>query len=523
MPQPLTLRRVAGCAALFGGLALPAASLAQATPRRAVVVQVAGATLYLNAGTDAGLRTGDTLLVRRVIDGPLAGSLVVVGASATRSVLSFAGPAFSVTRGDTLLYVPRAEASAAVSVAVPATPPARAPPVAAPAQPRARVDGTVGVEMWGSHSETVGLGSQPLRTTRDIGMPAVRFNTLVSGDRSSLRVNIRAQQLTGPDGLWDNQTRIRIYEARYDLRLRGAQLTVGRFYSDFDHMSAFWDGASVRFGDEQGLSAGVAAGFEPERGNEIVSFDRPKASAFVGTRHRGERVSLETDLAFTQTMPSDRAQWRSGADFALYLRAGRFSLTGDLEATPPTPMGRWGVSRAQLRTSMPAGQRGTFYAAAVSDRLTPLDTALLAPFSRRDRVTSGFSLFTAGGAFFDVNASLNDPGQDASGYAAGATLSVPRVLAGGTVSMHGSWFDDGNGTGFLASPAVEYRLRGARIRGGYQFYSVDQPSGMVQSHAVDLRLWQPFGPRMSGVLQASQRFGHNLSSTTLFTSFEVRF
>ena len=507
-------------AVLLAALA-PAALHAQAA-RPAVVVQVAGATFYLNVGTDDGLRTGDTLAVRRTADAPVMGTVVVVGATARRAVVGFAGTPFPVTRGDTLYYLPRIGGAAGVAptVVVAESTRPRAPPTVAS---RPRVDGAVGLEMWGSHTETVGLGADPVRTTRDIGMPAVRFNTFITGDRSRLRINLRAQQRTGGDALWDRQTRIRIYEARYDLRTGPARLTVGRFYSDFDHQSAFWDGAAVRFGDERGVSAGVAAGFEPERGNEEVSFRLPKAAAFVGTRHATERADFSTDLAVTQVMPSDRAQWRAGADLAMRLRVGRFSLTGDVEATPPTPMGQWGLARVMLRASMPAGKRGYVYASAVSDRLTPLDTTFLAPFTRRERATAGLSLSTAGGVYLDLNGSVNDPGGETSGYAAGASLSVPRVLGAGIASLHASWFDDGFGTGLLASPGLEYRVGSARVRGGYQFYRVEQRATTLMTHGIDLRAWQPFGPRVSGVLQVTERFGGNLTSTTVFTSLEVRF
>ena len=507
--------------ALASALA-PDLARAQA-PRPAVVVQVAGANLYLDLGTDAGVRTGDTLAVRRAAASPPIGALVVVGATSKRSVLTFAGTAFTATRGDTLFITPRAAESALIAPAISGVVAAASPAPRARSASAPRVDGSIGLEMWGTHTETIGLGADPVRTTRDIGMPAVRFNTFVTGDRSSLRVSLRAQQRTGPESLWDRQTRLRVYEARYDRTVGSARVTLGRFYSDFDHQSAFWDGAKVRFGDDRGVSAGFAAGFEPSRGNEEAAFTVPKAAVFVGTRHGSGRVDLITDLAVTQAMPADRAQWRAGADFAMRARVGRFSISADVEATPPTPMGTWGLARLALRTSVPAGQRGYVYASAVSDRFTPLDTSILAPFSRRERVTSGFSAMLANGSFIDFNASVNDPTDTTRGYAAGATVSVPKLVGAGTFSFHTSWFDDGHGTGILASPALEYRLGTARLRGGYQFYQVNQPSYSVQTHGVDLRLWQPFGPRVSGVLQLNQRMGKSVTSTTVFTSFEVRF
>jgi hypothetical protein len=508
-------------ALLIGAAFAPRAGGAQ-LPQPAVVVQVAGANLYIDRGTDDGIRSGDTVTVRRAIESPPIGALVVVGASPRRSILTFAGPAFAVTRGDTIFITPSAPSTARLPVATIAAAEAqpRAPP---PTVRRPRMDGTLGLEMWGSHSETIGLGADPVRTTRDIGMPSIRFSSFVSGERSRFRVNMRVQQRTGPQSVWDRSTRIRIYEARYDLTAGRAQFTAGRFYSDFDHQSAFWDGATVRVGVARGVTAGLAAGFEPERGNEEVSFSRPKVAGFVGTRYGNGRVDLVTDLAFTQTLPSDKTQRRTGADLAMRLRIGRFSLTQDLEFAPPSPSASWDMSRFMLRASTGVGTRGYVYASAVSDRFTPLDTALLLPFARRERVTSGYSVSLSNGTFVDVNASVNNPSSASSGYAAGATVSVPRVLGSATASMHTSWFNDGQGTGFLASPALEYRLGSARLRGGYQFYSVSQPAYSMQTHGVDFRLWKPFGPRSNGVVQISDRFGHNMHNTTVFTSFEVRF
>jgi hypothetical protein len=502
-------------------LALAPSAVRAQEPRAAVVVQVAGATLYINLGTEDGVRTGDTLVVRRQATAPPAGTLVVIGASPRRSVLTFAATPFAVTRGDTLFVVVAAPTDVVAPTIAVAT--RESQPRAPPPSRRPRIDGAVGLEMWGSHTETVGLGANPIRTTRDVGMPSIRFNSMVSGERSRFRVNLQAQQRTGPESVWDRHTRFRLYEARYDVSAGRSQFTVGRFYSDFDHQSAFWDGASVRVALRRGVSAGAAAGFEPERGNEEVSFATPKASVFLGTRLGTDRVDLVTDLALTQTLPSDRALRRSGADLAMRLRVGRFSLTHDLELAPPAPSAGWDLSRFVLRGTMPVGGRGYVYASVTRDRFTPLDTAALRPFARRDRATSGYSLTTRNGSFFDVNASVNNPGLESSGYAAGATISVPRVVGGATVSMHASWFDDGFGTGLVASPAIEYRLGAARMRTGYQFVRIAQPLYTQRTHGLDLRIWTPLGTRVNGTFQVSDRIGQNMHSTSAFTGVEVRF
>lgn len=522
------MRRLSGLALAI--LLLSRAGEAQ-TPRPAVVVQVAGATLYLNVGSDSGLRAGDTLAVRRQAAGPTVGALTVLAATPTRAVLGFAGPAFPITRGDTIHLTPqrggesRAGASAA-GVAV-TTPGSGAPPSGSVADrssaPRWRREGSMGAELWGSHTETIGLGADPVRSTRDIGIPALRLNGIAQAEQSRFRVNLRAEQRAGPATVWDRQTRLRVYEARFDRSIGAAQLTAGRFYSDFDHQSAFWDGVSLRVAASRAWSFGAAAGFEPARGNEEPSFETPKVAGYVGLRRGDARYDISGDFALTQTLPQQAAQRRSGADLALRLRIGRVSISQDLEAAPPAASLGWELSRVALRASAPVGPRGQAYASAVSDRFTPLDTAFLLPFTRRERVTAGYSLSTAGGGFVDINATVNDPRGDRSGYALGSTVAWPNVLPTATALMHGTWFDDGLGTGLLMSPALEYRLRGARLRGGYQFFYTSYPAYAAQTHGIDLRIWKPLGARSAGVLQLTERLGAHQRSTTLFSSFEWRF
>jgi hypothetical protein len=81
---------------LLAVLALPA----QAQERR-VNVQieaVAGENAYLSIGTEGGVAAGDTLAAFR--GDRLAGRLRVVSATATRSVVTFVGEPFAITRGE---------------------------------------------------------------------------------------------------------------------------------------------------------------------------------------------------------------------------------------------------------------------------------------------------------------------------------------------------------------------------------------------------------------------------------------
>ena len=74
-------------------LTLCAATTATAQERTvsARVTEIAGANLYLDAGSNVGLANGDTLIVRRAADVTPVGTFVVVAVTETRAVVAFAG------------------------------------------------------------------------------------------------------------------------------------------------------------------------------------------------------------------------------------------------------------------------------------------------------------------------------------------------------------------------------------------------------------------------------------------------
>lgn len=521
----MTALRVAAATALF--LLVPGSVVAQAIPaaRPTMVVQIAGANLYLDAGTDAGVSTGDTLIVRRAPTGAPVGSAAVIASTSTRSVVTFVGTPFPVTRGDTLFITPVRGGASAVAAALGPVSMTRSAPRVVPrpdVATGARVDGALGLEMWGSHSETVGLGSDPVRTTRNIGIPAVRLRSRISNENSSLDLNLRAEHRTAPTSVFDRATRVRIYEARYDLRKGAAAFSAGRFFSDFDHASGFWDGMSLRLGDHQGLFGGIAAGFEPLRGNEEFSTEIPKAAIFVGARSSREKVDISTDLAYHQTFAKDYARQRQVVDWSFRMRSGRFGLAQEIEASPPTLMGTWGISRFILRGSTSLG-RAELYAAAVSDRPLVMDTAWVLPLDRRERVSAGLSFSSASGFFGDINAAINGPRDSTSGYSAGAMAAFPNVIGNGTFSINGSYFTSDGNSGLTAAPSIEFQLGKARVRSGYQFFMVDGPSYSVTTHGVDFRFSQSISSRANWVVQVNSRFGQNIQSSNVYSSFELRF
>ena len=101
-------RAIAGFAACLGLAAGPLH--AQDQPFEAQVEQIAGSDIYLGAGTDVGVVTGSILLVLGADGQDELGRLRVIEATTKRSIATFVGTPFAVTRGSTLRL--RIEASA---------------------------------------------------------------------------------------------------------------------------------------------------------------------------------------------------------------------------------------------------------------------------------------------------------------------------------------------------------------------------------------------------------------------------
>ncbi|MGB5526242.1 MAG: hypothetical protein WBN79_05215, partial [Gemmatimonadota bacterium] len=83
------------------GLAAAGPLSAQDAPFEAQVEQIAGSDIYLGAGTDVGVVTGSILLVLGADGEDDVGRLRVIEATTKRSITTFVGTPFAVTRGST--------------------------------------------------------------------------------------------------------------------------------------------------------------------------------------------------------------------------------------------------------------------------------------------------------------------------------------------------------------------------------------------------------------------------------------
>ncbi|HSC59522.1 MAG TPA: hypothetical protein VLC11_08150, partial [Gemmatimonadales bacterium] len=281
---------LAGVVALLG-----TATPAEAQDSLRVVVQyVAGDNVYLGAGTDAGVRQGDTLLVRRVPGGDAAGPLLVVTSTSSRAVVAFLGAPYSLTRGDSLAVVMR-HSTLAVTAAPPPALAVPLPGAAAPPAPQRRSalrsDGSLSLDLDLMQTRTTGLGVAPEQVTRNFTTPSIGLRYRVQGMPGGweLSTSVRATQRSSTGGVVDPATLVQVYEAALVRRTRTSEVKLGRFFDPYESFSGYWDGVMLHRGTEA-FGVGVLAGFEPDRGNGGFQSTDPKVGAVVHGRTGGTAV-----------------------------------------------------------------------------------------------------------------------------------------------------------------------------------------------------------------------------------------
>ena len=398
------------------------------------MTQLAGADLYLDAGTNVGLANGDTLIVRRAAAVAPVGTVLVVAATETRAVVSFAGAPFAVTRGDALVLTVQ-HGGAAAAPAAPAT------PVAAP-QPRPQgfgpsgpqLSGSAAIEVMGNHSTTIGFGANPERVGRDYAIPALRVQAIVSNlpGGGRLVTNLQGSRQMGTASLFDRSTVLRVYDAHYEQDAGLAHFDVGRFFSQYEPFSGIWDGALLRVGGSQGLGVGVEGGFQPRLGDEGFSTAVPKFAAFADFRHFGRSLRLTSDISAHIWRPTDGTADRTFLGWSQQLGLGGFRFDHLIELDQ-SASGGWDLTRLDARAAVPVTSGLQLNAEYFRDRLGWLNTAPDSLIVTRDRASGGAS-YQFGAGFVSADLTLLLSGTTGQGRTDSGSHSLPR-LAG---SLSGS-------------------------------------------------------------------------------------
>ena len=494
---------------------------------RAQVDYVSGTTLYVTAGTEAGIATGDTLTLARDSLGPAIGALAVVKASADRSALTFADAPFALTRGEVVYLEPRVTTPSAgpAPPAVALQPPR---PVARRATARAGVgpsaSGRVSFDV-NSLRSTTEPGDATLSTTRTFTTPTFRLRMNVIDLPGGLEfvTNLRAVYRHDTDDLVDPVGALRVYQASLIARPAGGavHLELGRFYNPYQSYGGYWDGALVRVGHER-FGVGAALGYEPERESEAPSADVPKGSAWMDWEVRGERVGYDGSVSVQAVRPTNELPERTYIGFEQGLRVGAGRIFQDVELDRE-PSGGWTLARLRLAATAPVGPTAyvnVHYGRSRPDLFRLVEETLA---GRRDGLGGGFSWVGPGLALSgDVTASRVEGEETSWSYVGGA--SVPRLGFGGLgASLGGSLWTRGSDSVTSFYPALTRRFGAARMRAGYTLYRSAGDRPTIATHTAEVGIDAPIRPGVDATFRVRQQFGDALSSTTLYAGFWTRF
>lgn len=236
---------------------------AQAAPAWTHVTYISGPTVYVDAGTRAGLATGAHLAVRR--DTTFVAELAVQYISSSSAACTVVrGSALAVAVGDSAQFVPAAAAAVAAPGQPTATLPARTP--AAAVRPWAdRLRGHIGVRYLTIDPGTgpAGVMSQPAFDLRLDG-------SHLDGSAFGMSVDVRAQRsiLPPPDSAHPAPTFPldvnRVYTAalRWNPVGSPATVTIGRQFSSSSTSVGLFDGVALDYARAH-WSAGAFAGLQP--------------------------------------------------------------------------------------------------------------------------------------------------------------------------------------------------------------------------------------------------------------------
>lgn len=500
------------------GFAVDAAPAVAQDTARVVVEYVAGGNVYLGAGADAGVRQGDTLLVHRVPAGDGAAPLLVVTSTATRSVVSFVGAPYSLTRGDTLAVVIRhssVQATAAPPATIPALGAASAPP------PRRRsalsTNGNLSLDFDLMQTRTTGLGTAPEQVTRNFTTPSIGLTYRVRGlpDGFDLQTSIRATQRSSTDGIVDPATLVQVYEAALVRRTRTSEFKLGRFYDPYESFSGYWDGVMLHRGTEA-FGVGVLAGFEPDRGNGGFQSTDPKVGAVVHARTVGAGLRYRSALSLNVIFPKGAGSTHAIAGVTQAIQVSGFAVSEDLQLDRNPTTTHWVVTRFLGRVSSRLGQGGTAYLGyTILQPYVDWTVVNVIPY-RRNQVNAGVGLWSAGGSInADVSSSQQEGLPSQWAYtASGSWRARTRAAAGAGLST--TYWTDHASSGFLFAPSVFRRVGAADMDFVYQYYLSEAAGSRSVSHGFELGARLPLAPRTQLSLRARERLGGYLQSSGIY-------
>lgn len=516
------MRRLVGLLPLLlAGLAVSPLR-AQDAPAR--VEYVAGGTLYLGVAEGGRWLPGDTVRLARAGDADWAGAARVLGVTATRLSAEWLTGPIPFAVGDSVRIelarpLPAAEAVAAAPAPMRPEPEARALPAAA-GRRGVRVNGRIGLEVDALRSAADWDGTSLDNTSV---LNTLRLRGVLSGLPADvrLRANVRGSYRHDDAGLLGPSALLFASELGLERTGRRVQLQAGRFGSNYEPYSGYWDGALLRVGSLDGVGVGAAYGFDPRHGNQGLEPDRRKATLFADLHRAGRTLRYDADVSVHRVWDEDSTVATAiGWTQQLSVRGVRVAQLLRVDDARDG----WVLGLAQLSASAPLTPRLRLRLRVTHD--DPHAFYQLPALRTWQRRGAGGSLGWFGGAVnagLDVTATASERGSDAvadsvpaerrTATSFGGWLDVPATpLAGVGFELHAStWSGYGQRT-LALSPGVRRAFGRSVVRAGYQLHRYEHAVGDTDTHAVSGALSTRFG-RGQLDLQLRHDWGGGLRST----------
>jgi hypothetical protein len=502
---------------------------AQETLLGVQVEQVAGSDIYLSAGIEDGIQTEDTVFVRRDADSDVVGTLRVLSAARRRSVASFAGDAFAITRGDSL-YLSLAAGRSFFGPREPGAQPSGIPrtttaSVGSGAGVGPTMTGRVSLDFAGYRTTTQGVGINPETIDRDFATPTAALRARISrlpGDLA-FNANFQVRYRYSSDDIVEPPEAFRVYQASFEKSSRVLHVQAGRFYNPYETFSGYWDGAMIRVGGN-GLGGGIAAGFEPERANEGVSTTLPKYSGFIDVATGGGSARYQAGLSLTTVRPRDSLPDHTFGAFGQRLQVGGVRLDQSIQVDHDPDSGGLAITYLRAGASAPLSRKLTAYGGYFMRRpyVFGLQRDIIA--SRQDRVNFGLSAWMLSGVVSgDFAVSQMEDGE--TNYTYSTSFNFPRTaLAELGISGAASYWTQGtDDRGLFIAPAVSRFFGNVNTRLMYQLYLTESADTPIRSHTGDLSLTFPLARQLYATVRLRGQRGDLLNSTGVFTSIWLSF
>lgn len=526
-------------------LAIPA-SAQDAGRVEARVTYIAGDNAYLDAGAEAGLAPGDTVVAFR--NDRRLGPLRVVSATADRAVVAFVAAPFPVTLGDVLvlesLSPPEPEPSPTPTSPAGTLVADRPSILARPAETRRSGSSLRMPTLSGRFQTGVSVLSSRTRPTagavadtRTFSLPFAALRASAEGLPGGLRLdaNLRATYRSSEGFTFDQPADVRVYQlsAQKAFTALPLQVRAGRFYNPYDRFSGYWDGLTLHVGnDDRGV--GVAAGFQPSRADEAPSGDLPKYTVFGHAAAEVGGARVEGTVLGGQALPqAEGLTARTFVGVEQTARARGFSLSTQALADQEPGTGSWTLTRLSGRLSVAATPGVRLSAFALSRRPYLLADDIQTILNRSTRVGGGVSFRILRSPLPNTSLHLDAAHATAEGRPSTESfsggLSIPRLPVGGLgLTAHATvWMQDAaDGTtrrGVYGGAGLTRAFGSVYGRIGYRYQqSPLGPDDTLVTHGVDAMLQIPVGRRLAFTIQADTQLGDRISNTRVYTALWCR-